>query len=147
MEKIRRHIIFYGSVQDVTEYTSLQHQMQLISRFVSESIVFVEKGRNDYRFHVIIHGLRDYINVSAEEFERELNDGAFPLRLAEDEQKRVRALSTGEILRQAEHFRAPYHILDGKGHHALLYIQVDQVHDEYSNVEYILAFRLRGPDE
>ena len=140
-------MVFYGSVQDLTEYTSLQHQMQLLSRFVSESIVFAEKDGEDYRFHVVIHGLRDSMGVSAEDFQRELNEGAFPLRLAEDEQKRVRVLSTGELLRQAERFRAPYHILDANGRPALLFIQVDQVHDEYSKVEYILAFRLRGLDE
>ena len=133
--------IFYGAMQDVSEITNLQNHMRLLSKFASESIVFLRNKDGGWYYQVIVHGLRSDIGLSQEEFERELNSGAFLSRLCTGEGERLRELSGS--LKDGKMPGMFLRMRNRAGEQVELYLKIDYVHDEYSNVEYILMFRMR----
>ena len=134
--------IFYGAMQDVTEITSLQNQMKLLSRFSSESIVFLRKTGNDWAYQVVVHGLRNVMGLSETEFQRELNEGSFHERLGDGEGDEL-----GDIMLDGGLSGSSpgitFRMRRDDEEQIKLYLKMDYVHDTYSNVEYILMFRLR----
>ncbi|MBO4915488.1 MAG: EAL domain-containing protein [Oscillospiraceae bacterium] len=134
--------IFYGSIQEVTEITLLQNQMRLLSKFSSESIVFLRRRGGKWLYQVVVHGLRNQMGISRSEFERELNDGSFQNRLSSESGDTLRELST-ESIAQGKIPGSFLHMRCASGEYIDVYMKIDHVHDEYSDAEYILAFRLR----
>ncbi len=133
--------IFYGAMQEVTEITTLQNQMRLLSKFSSESIVFLRREGDILRYQVVVHGLRESMGLTKAAFERELNNGAFLARLRGETSGELREL----IARDTENGTTgiAFEMDDPAGKKLKLYLKLDYVHDEYSSVEYILAFRRR----
>ncbi len=132
---------YYGAMQDVTEITSLQNQMKLLSRFSSESIVFLRHYGDEWAYQVVVHGLRTVMGMSEAEFQRELNDGSFYQRMSDSDGEEM-----GEILVDAGVGASPgvsFLMRRDEGEPIRIYMKMDYVSDEYSNVEYILMFRLR----
>ncbi len=133
--------IFYGSMQEVTEITLLQNQMRLLSKFSSESIVFLRHIGDQWRYQVIVHGLRNDIGMTKTAFEKELNNGDFLTRLRSESGGEYRALTVKDT--EEGTTGIAFEMDDPEGRKLKLYLKVDYVHDEYSNVEYILMFRKR----
>lgn len=78
---------YYGSVQDITEFTQLQNNMKLLSDYSSDTVVFLAKGLKASSFKVIINGLEQYTGLDSKELEAELNSGSFFKRIANDDHK------------------------------------------------------------
>ena len=135
--------IFYGAIQEVTEITQLQNQMHLLSKFSSESIVFLRRRGVAWVYQVVVHGLRDRIGLSRSEFESELNSGEFLNRLSASDSARLRGLSDAPEDNPGKSPGSFLHMRGRDGADIELYLNIDYVHDEYSDVEYILAFRPR----
>ena len=133
--------IFYGAMQEVTEITQLQGQMRLLSKFSSETIVFLRRKGRTWQFQVIVHGLREAIGVSRTNFEYELNSGSLLNRLDRDDCVALMELSRSKAQESAPGFIL--HMTKDSGEPIELYLKIDYVHDEYSDVEYILMFRVR----
>ena len=133
---------YYGSMEDISESTALQSQMRLLSRFSSDSIVFLRNRGGRISFHVAVHGLRDLIGLDTEAFEAELNSGQFMLRVPEDERGAMRELSLSSAAAGTD-FCSSFRITNARDEMISLYLKTDYVHDEYSDVEYIVTFRRR----
>ncbi|MBR3570581.1 MAG: EAL domain-containing protein [Oscillibacter sp.] len=142
LERTDKGAIFYGAMQEVTEVTDLQNQMRLLSRFCSESIVFLRRRNGQWLSQIVVHGLEDAIGLSKEEFRRELDEGGFYRRF--DDTAREILYAMLEASEEDElNFGFPARILNAKGDMEQLYVKIDFVHDEYSEVERILMFRKR----
>lgn len=72
---------FYGSARDITDIVYLQQQMQLLSRFVSRTVLFLIAREDKYVFEVVAHGLENAMGLGKHEMEEELNTGRFYKRL------------------------------------------------------------------
>ncbi len=141
LEEAESGKIFYGAMQEVTEITSLQSQMKLLSDYSSESIVFMSRRGGRWRYQVAAHGLCDVLGLSVEEFERELNSGRFFRRLDEGAVEWLAELAQGEPPKESLGRRLV--VENAKDGPAELFVKIDYVHDENSDVDYILALRLR----
>jgi PAS domain-containing protein len=129
--------VYYGSLQEVTEYTQLQKEMQLLRGFSSDTIVFMSKPLEQWLFEVIIHGLEETLGMDHDALEEELNSGAFLRRLEPDvPEKMDRLLSKAENDGIAVmHFA----FTRKDGEKVALFAKVDRVRDEHSDVNYILT--------
>ena len=133
--------IFYGAMQEVTQITDLQNKMRLISAYSSSSMVFMRRKANGFSFQVVVHGLRDAMGLSAEEFEAELNDGRFYTRVDEDARQQLRNMGFhSEEVQKSFSFHVT--ITNARGEPVGMHMKADIVHDDYSDVVYILHFRL-----
>ena len=130
--------LFYGSVRDVTELTALQTQMKLISRFSSDSMVFVRKLGGGVVYTAAAHGLERAMGLSAEEFQDELASGAFIGRIVEDD---VRTLLSDPGLFPIQEMSLRFHIRTDSGGLLGLSVKSDAVDDETTDVLAILVFR------
>ncbi|MBE7003852.1 MAG: EAL domain-containing protein [Ruminococcaceae bacterium] len=133
--------IFYGAIQEVTEITRLQNQMRLLSTFSSESIAFLSFKESSWQYQVIAHGLRDDLGMSRTEFERALNDGMLLDWLDEEGRQLLDELGSGV---REKIPRISLRVDGGKGAPVDIDLKIDYVHDEYSDVEYLMMFRLHG---
>ena len=125
-------------MRDVTELTALQTQMKLISRFSSDSMVFVRKLGGGVVYTAAAHGLERAMGLSAEEFQDELASGAFIGRIVEDD---VRTLLSDPGLFPIQEMSLRFHIRTDSGGLLGLSVKSDAVDDETTDVLAILVFR------
>ncbi|MBQ9042085.1 MAG: EAL domain-containing protein [Eggerthellaceae bacterium] len=130
--------LFYGSVRDVTELTELQGQMKLLSRFSSDSMVFVRKFGGGIVYKAVTHGLERAMGLTAEEFQDELASGAFINRIVEDD---VRATLKDPDIFPIQEMSLRFHIRTDSGELLDLSVKSDAVDDEATDVLAILVFR------
>lgn len=132
---------FYATLQDVTEITTLQRQMELLSRFSTDSIVFLRSHSAKERYQVAVHGLRDFLGLTQEDFQRELNTGRFSQRVEDsDLREQLREIArTSAAEKRSFHFS--FRLKNARGEWVGLLVKTDYVHDEYSDVEHIVIFR------
>ena len=135
--------IFYGSMQDVTQFTTLQSQMNLLSWFSTDSIIFLSKHDDHWSFQIPVHGLRDAMGLSKEELQQELNEGTFYQRLDESARQQLWKI-TMDSEEERKGFRFPFRMKNAVGEQVELYVKTDYVHDAYSDVEYIIMLRQEG---
>ena len=131
---------YYSALQDVTQVTQLQNQMHLFARVTSNTVIFlsVHGGRNV--FHVPIYGLQEALGMDQETLERELNSGKFVRRMSDADRSVLRT----QALRPSadgEAFRYHFRVTDDGGRDVPLRIKTEYVHDEFSDVEYIIILQ------
>ena len=148
LERTERGKVFYGSLQEMTKVTELQNQMKLLSRFSSESIVFIRRVKDTTRAQVVVHGLERAMGLSVEAFEKELNQGGFYTRIAEEDRPSLKALvnTIGGGKNKERDLSLTFRILNARGEPLEIHLTVDVVHDEYSNVERIIMFQQSQTD-
>ena len=129
---------FYGSARDVTELTNLNRHMDLLSRFLSECVIFQVYNHGIYSFRVAAQGLEQEMQISREELELELNSGKFIRRIAKKDRKRIVRLGVNAI-KKKEDFSATFtmNLADGNAKEFLL--KADMVEDPISDVKCILS--------
>ena len=76
-DKIR----YYGSVNDVTDLTNLHRHMELLSRFTSQTVLFLLYSQGEFSFEVVAHGLEKDLGLSRQQMTEELNANIFYKRL------------------------------------------------------------------
>ncbi|MBP5256213.1 MAG: EAL domain-containing protein, partial [Clostridia bacterium] len=130
---------FYCSVNDVTEVTELQNQMKLLSRFSSESVVFISNADRLARFNVAVYGLGGRLGIEQEDFEREMNDGSFLDRVDETSANRLNAIIDAQPGTGAYSF--PINYTTPSGEVVKLVIKVDPVYETGTETDYILIIR------
>lgn len=133
---------YYSSMEDITESTTLQAQMRLLSRFSSDSIVFMRHKGDSVTFQVAIHGLADIMGLDHDAFEAELNNLTFMQRVLEDDRPTLREFSLSTAAR-GENFCSSFRMVNARGETISLYLKTDYVHDDNTDVEYIVSFRRR----
>ena len=142
LEEAENGKIFYGDLQDVTEYTTLQNQMRLLSRFASETIIFLQRTNGGWAYKVVVHGLRHVLGLNEEELRKELESGMFYRRVDENARLQLRDLALNSE-KEGRNIGVPFRMETADGEKVELFMRTDHVQDEYSKVEYILSLRPR----
>ena len=142
METVKGERHYYCSLQDITEVTALQGQMRLLSRFSSDSIIFMRSRSGHVSFQVAVNGLQEVLGLSTAEFEAELNSLAFMGRVVEEDRASLRCLSVSTAT-EGRDFQFPFRLKNARDEVVSLYLKTDYVHDENTDVEYIISIRRR----
>ncbi|MCR4891379.1 MAG: GGDEF domain-containing phosphodiesterase [Lachnospiraceae bacterium] len=132
--------IFYGAMSEITEITSLQNQMRLLSKYSSATVVFVKNIENKWSYKVSVHGLRDVMGITKEELEEELQSKKFYSRVDESIQEQLKKKTMDSISRNSG-FGFTFTMTNARDEQIELYMKADIVDDEYSDVRYILNLR------
>lgn len=141
LETRQKEKIFYGALREVTHSTELQNQMKLLSRFSTSITIFLRKRGQAWYPQVVVYGLGEELEMDKEAFQEELDSGKFYSRMVTDDFKRDQGLFK-EMVRSQGSFSHRYDLRTDSGKVVSLYMKADYVHDDYSNVEYIVHFRL-----
>lgn len=136
---------FFGSARNVTEITNMQDHMNLISRFSSDSIIFLLRRKDKISFEVAAHGLEDEMGISKDQLEAELNSGSFYSRILPEDRMRLGKLSM-DSLKMEKGFSTSFTMLDSHDRRIRYNIQSDYVNDETSDVKGILSIRKEAPE-
>jgi hypothetical protein len=133
---------FYGMANNTTALTDLQEQMSLISRFSSETIIFLSRKNDIWHFNVAVHGLEKVIGLDKVQLEKELNDWSFFKRMEGVDEDRIRRLAL-DYLGKDMGFNYDFKLKNDDGSIITLNLKADPVKGEANNVEYILTYRVK----
>ena len=131
---------FYGSARDVTELTNLNRHMDLLSRFLSECVIFLINHHGVYSYQVAAQGLEKEMQISREQMEKELNSGSFFLRIARKDRKRIIQLGV-DAVEKKENFMSTFAMTMENGEKRDFFLKGDIVEDDTSDVKCILSIR------
>lgn len=131
---------FYGSCRDVTEIAQLQQQMNLLSRFISKTVLFMTVKEDNYSFEVVAHGLEKEMGISREDMERELNSAQFYKRLIPKTESILWKIGFNSI-ESKESASQVFHMLGADGQTLSIVVDADFVDDPISDVKCILSLR------
>ena len=137
---------FYGAARDVTDIVKLQRQMDLLSRFVSRTVLFLTAREDKYVFEVVAHGLENVIGMSGKEIEEKLNAAKTGRQQISDNESALWKIALKSIETQqgmTQHFR----MLNKNGSLLNLVVDVDYVKDPFSEVKCILSMRRADSSE
>ncbi len=140
LEKNEESRKYFGVIQDLTSFVRQQKQIQLLSRFTPETIVFLYRREGKSFFKVAIHGLEKILGIDASQFQKELNDRVFHERIVDQSDTSICDLIAGAITRDTA-LSVFFTYVHPDGQRIPIYLLATPVHDEYSDVEYIINFR------
>ena len=125
---------------DVTEVMKLRNQMRLLSRFITDDVVFVRKKGDSWKYRVIIHGLEERMGLTGKEFEKLLNSGALYRSMSPEEAARLGEV-TMNALKDHKPLEFDFTINLHDNRTMRLHMKNNYVSDKSSKVEYICVFR------
>ncbi len=131
---------YYGVIQDMTPFVRLQRQMELLARFSPETVIFLHHHGNRSFFQVAVHGLEYVLGMSADFLQEELNDRIFCKRLHDGKGSQLCEAVTSAI-QSGRNLDISFRLMNKRGETVHLHLTATLVHDEYSDVEYILFLR------
>ena len=131
---------FYGSARDVTELTNLNRHMDLLSRFLSECVIFLINHHGVYSYQVAAQGLEKEMQISREQMEKELNSGSFFLRIVRKDRKRIIQLGV-DAVENKQNFISTFAMTMENGEKRDFFLKGDIVEDDTSDVKCILSIR------
>ncbi len=133
---------FYGSANNVTGYADLQQKMRLITKYSSDSFIFIKRAKNTITYTVASHGLSKRLGLSTEQLEKEMNDGSFAKRIVGKKSVNDAMECREKIMnREKNSFCYISQVKNTKGEVLSLEFRHDYVHDETNNVDYIVTIR------
>lgn len=125
---------------DVTEMVTLRNQMRLLSKYLTDSIFFLQKLPEGWKHYVIVNGLEEKLGLDAQALERVLDSGEFYAWL--DEESRVKYhRMTMEHLESGTAFDFDAVFTLPSGITLPLHLKMDRVADGSTSVEYICVMR------
>ncbi|MBE7009850.1 MAG: EAL domain-containing protein, partial [Ruminococcaceae bacterium] len=134
---------FYGSIHDLTRFITLNDHMRLLSQISPDTVVFMRKRQGKWSYHVVVHGLADYMGVSKEQLQNDLSDEGFYARVEERAKEQLLSLAKSSE-QKMDNFSEPFLFTGADGRKLWLRAWFYGVHDEHSGVEYILILRRAG---
>jgi len=132
---------FYGAARDVTEIAHLQQQMQLLSRFISRTVLFMTVKEDNYSFEVVAHGLEKEMGISRAEMENELNSARFYKRLIPKTESILWKIGFKSIETKQSTSQS-FRMMGADGQPLNIVVDADFVDDQLSDVKCILSLRL-----
>ena len=125
---------------DVTEMVTLRNQMRLLSKYLTDSIFFLQKLPEGWKHYVIVNGLEEKLGLDVQALERALDSGEFYAWL--DEESRVKYhRMTMEHLESGTAFDFDAVFTLSSGITLPLHLKMDRVADGRTSVEYICVMR------
>lgn len=133
--------IFYGSVQNITRLSMLEKQIQLLSRFSAETIIFLtRKPDGTMNFSVLFNALEKELGMTREQFEDELNSKEYLPRLKTCDSQNIYD-SVLEHIEKSESFKFTLNTKDVEGKELELLAYGDYVIDDTNTMDYIITIR------
>ena len=133
---------FYGSANDLTDFTNLRQQMSLIAKYSSETIIFLKKKNDEFSYAIAAHGLAKETGITIQQLDKELNNHTIITKRF----SRGNHIDLQDIFAKSYEnnlpFSMPVSIKKDNGESVKIHMKADPVKDEANNVEYILTFRL-----
>jgi hypothetical protein len=136
---------YYGSVQNITEITKLQKQMELISEFFSGCLIFVRERKDGFSFHVAAQGLAEEMGLTGEDLEKELNDRVFLKRIVPEHRELLSHYTQDALI--GIDFSTYFTVFNRQGKRLNLYIKSEYVNDPTSDVRSLYIISRRQGDE
>ena len=133
---------FYGSASNITDYSELQIEANLISKFSSDSIILLRIINDSWQYKVVSHGLEKEIGLTKSAFEKELNSGEIFSRLDPQEFLTFKEFAIASY-KEKEGFVYNLKLRNNDGKLIDLRIRADSVDDDVSKVSYIITAHLR----
>ena len=131
---------FYGAARNVTRRAELEQQMGLITRYSSDSILFLRRIGERWAYTVVAHGMEHRIGMDAKSFEDALNDRSFFDRLQKTSyQRSIKAYATFFKDRKSVAYTIKFKNLYQQT--VEFSVRIDPVEDPTSNVMGIITFR------
>ncbi len=131
---------FYGSARDITDIAYLQQQMQLLSRFVSRTVLFLVARADKYVFEVVAHGLEKATGLGKTEIEDELNTGKFYRRLIPKNESVLWKIAL-KCVETRQSASREFKMIGVDNEELDLVVDADFVDDPMSDVKCILSMR------
>ena len=131
---------FYGSARDVTELMNLNKRMGLLSRYLSECVIFLVQNHGLFLYQVAAQGLEQEMQISREQLEKELNSGRFFRRIACKDRKKIIRLGADSIKKKIP-FTSAFTLVMQDGRQKSFFLKSDIVDDETGDVKCILSIR------
>ena len=140
---------YYGSATNVSELNDLVENKKLVAKFSKDNIIFINRIRDKWHYSVISHSLSDVIGLSPEELEEELNNGSFAKRIVPPKALKNFMMEIEEKYAKTKdfHIEKEFDALNTKNEKFKLYITIDYVGSESSNVAYVLRTKLRKDEQ
>ena len=124
----------------MTQLANLSRHMELLSRYLSHSVVFMVRSRGSLRFEVAAHGLERDMGLTRQRFEAELNDQSFYRRVDESQREELWR-SCMAIFSTGQGFSSAFTLHREDGRTVELFMKADYVNDPESDVQCILSLR------
>ena len=118
----------------------LRNQMRLLSKYVSDEVLFVRRKGDSFKYRVVVHGMEKKLGVSAKAFAKMLNSGELFRQMPPDQAEKLARL-TMEALAQKKTFEFDFTMTTPDGQIHQLHMKSDHVDDSNTKVEYICIFR------
>lgn len=134
---------FYGSARDITDIAYLQQQMQLLSRFVSRTVLFLIAREDKYVFEVVANGLEKVTGLNAADMENELNSGRFYKRLIPKNESVLWKIAL-KCVESRQSASQEFRMVGVDDEELKLVVDADFVDDPMSDVKCILSMRRKN---
>ncbi len=131
---------FYASMRNVTQIMELSEHLRLLSRLSTDTVVFLFHTGDDWSALLAAHGLEEYLGMSREEVERELNEHRFHLRVLPEERAALRQQVVGSGMKM-ENYSQPFTLATPDGRRVRLRVRFDEVRDKTDGAEYLMVLR------
>ncbi len=127
---------FRGVIVDVTEIVELRNRIQLLIQYTPQDIVILNVKNGDVYFNVLANGLSRGYGVSAADFERELNSGAYYSRIDRFTEKQLR-IQYDEALKNHTGYSRTFSMNNHIGKRVILHLDVSYIGEDNGCISYL----------
>ena len=132
---------FYGSANNITDFANLQSYIKLITKYTSDTFIFLSQTEGKFKLTVAAHGLSEVTGITMEELQAQLDDGSFYAHFDSKADKAAIALIQSSV-NENKPFSLPIRYKNKNGKPVRLHIRGDFIDDATYNVKYIITLRL-----
>ena len=132
---------FYGSANNITNFATLQSYIKLITKYTSDTFIFLAQTDGKFKLTVAAHGLSEVTGLTMEELQDQLDDRSFYKHFDSKADKAAIATIQNSV-NENKPFSMPLRFTTKKGEHVRLHIRGDFIDDATYNVKYIITLRL-----
>lgn len=130
--------LFYGSAANVSDYMVLRDEANLVSKYSSDSFIFISRRAGKWVYSVASHGLSNLLGCTPEELEKDLNDGSFAKRVSRKDNLQEFMRKADEFAEKKEDFEREFHLRGKRGKSVDVLLRFTYVGDQSDNVLYVL---------
>lgn len=77
---------YYGAAADISSIIDLRQEIELITKYSKDNLIFVKRVNEKWIYKVVSHGLSDVVGLTPKELEDQMNNGQFAKRVLNQEE-------------------------------------------------------------
>ncbi len=133
---------FYGSAVNISELQEKIEERRLIAEYSDENIIFIRRIYDKWHYTVASHGMGNLFDLTAEQFEAELNEGKFAKRVAMEFDGKNFMMKAAQLAAEKKDFSFHLPLIDKNGDERDVELDYTYVGDKADNILYLLRPRL-----